>query len=42
MFDAPISQGADIFIWIVCILAGLVAGVIAIDTYNPEKKKEKK
>jgi hypothetical protein len=42
MFEAPIAQGAEIFIWIVCILAGFVAGLIAIDTYKPEKKKEEK
>lgn len=40
MLDAPISVGADIFIWIVCILAGLIAGIIAIDTYKTENKKE--
>lgn len=42
MFEAPINEGAEIFIWIVCILGGLVAGVIAVDTYKSEKKKEEK
>lgn len=40
MFEAPIAQGADIFIWIVCILAGFVAGLIAVDSYKSEQKKE--
>ena len=40
MLTAPIAEGANIFLWVVCIAAGLVAGLIAIDTYIPAKKKE--
>ncbi len=40
MWDAPIGAGADLFIWIVCILGGFVAGLMAIDTYQSDKKKE--
>lgn len=40
MLEAPIAEGAEIFIWIVCIGAGFVAGLIAIDTYKPKKKEK--
>jgi len=40
MLSAPIAEGADIFIWIVCILGGFVTGLMAIDTYRPQNKKQ--
>jgi hypothetical protein len=39
MLTAPIAEGANIFIWMVCILGGFVTGLIAIDTYKPKDKK---
>jgi len=42
MLSAPIAEGANLFIWIVCIIGGFVAGLIAIDTYKPKKKKQDK
>jgi hypothetical protein len=40
MLSAPIAEGANIFIWIACILGGFVAGLIAIDTYKPGNKNQ--
>ncbi len=40
MFNAPIAEGAEIFIWIVCIIGGFVAGLVAIDTYKPKRKNQ--
>ena len=31
MFDAPITYGVSLFLWIVCILAGLGAALTLID-----------
>jgi hypothetical protein len=42
MLSAPIAEGANIFIWIACILGGFVAGLIAIDNYKPKNKKQEK
>jgi len=39
MLTAPIAEGANIFIWIVCILGGFVAGLMVIDNYKPKNKK---
>lgn len=39
MLTAPIAEGANIFIWIVCILGGFVAGLMAIDSYQQKDKK---
>lgn len=42
MFDAPIAEGANIFIWIACILIGIVAGASIGNIYFLKKKKDKK
>ncbi len=42
MLSAPIAEGANIFIWIFCILGGFVAGLMAIDTYKPKNNKQEK
>jgi hypothetical protein len=42
MLETNITQAANIFIWIVCIGIGFVAGLIAIDNYKPSKKDNKK
>lgn len=42
MLSAPIAEGANIFIWIVCILGGFVTALLAIDTYKPDNKKQDK
>lgn len=31
MFNAPISDGVDLFVWIFCFLAAFGAGLTAID-----------
>lgn len=41
MLETNITEAANIFIWIVCLGIGLVAGLIAIDTYKPKKKDNK-
>lgn len=41
MLDAPIAPGANLFIWIVLIIVGLVHWIIIADTYGKKKKKEK-
>ena len=33
-----ITEAANIFLWIVCIGIGFVAGLIAIDNYKPKEK----
>ena len=38
MLETNITEAANIFIWIVCLGIGLVAGLIAIDNYKPKKK----
>ncbi len=38
MLNAPIAEGANIFLWMASILGGFVAGLIAIDTYKPQDK----
>lgn len=43
IFDAPINDGANLFIWIVCILAGLGAAVGFADhlkTFRQNKDTE--
>lgn len=42
MLDAPIAEGANIFIWIVCILIGIVAGASIGNIYFLKKKKDDK
>jgi len=40
MLTAPIAEGANIFIWMVCILGGFVAGVMAIDIYKQKNEEQ--
>jgi len=43
MFDPPIGSGADLFIWIVCGVIGVVAALTLSDqasTFQKSKKKE--
>jgi len=42
MLETNITEGANIFIWIVCLSIGFLSGLIAIDSYIPKKKEEKK
>ena len=38
MLETNITEAANIFIWIVCLGIGFVAGLIALDTYKPKEK----
>jgi hypothetical protein len=38
MLETNITEGANIFIWIVCLSIGFLSGLIAIDSYIPKKK----
>jgi len=38
MLETNITLAANIFIWIVCLGIGFLAGLIAIDNYKPKKK----
>ena len=38
MLETNITEAANIFIWIVCLGIGFVAGLIALDTYKPKGK----
>ncbi len=40
MLDAPITEGANLFFWIVSILGGFVAGLMAIDTQKSGKEND--
>ena len=40
IFSAPINSGAQLFLLIVCILAGLGAGLTAMDFKNTSAPKE--
>jgi hypothetical protein len=40
MLSAPIAEGANIFIWMVCILGGFTAALVAIDNYKPNNKNQ--
>jgi hypothetical protein len=40
MLSAPIAEGADIFIWIVCIIGGFVTGLIIIDNFKSGNEKK--
>ena len=47
IFNPPIQPGANAFIWIVVILIGFIATMVAIDNFTESKKstrmsKEKK
>ncbi|UJP64374.1 hypothetical protein [Mongoliitalea daihaiensis] len=42
IFSSPIAPGAQLFLLIVCILAGLGAGISAIDFRNTVSKKDDK
>ena len=39
MFEPPIGDGANTFVWIVCIIIGFVAGVGFLDFRKVGKKK---
>lgn len=42
LFDAPIGEGADLFIWIVVILIAFVGAISQHDAlFKGKKKKEK-
>ena len=41
MFDPPIAEGANAFVWIACILIGIVAGASIGNIYFLKKKKGK-
>ena len=38
MLETNITEAANIFIWIVCLGIGLMAGLIALDSYKPKEK----
>lgn len=40
MFDAPITDGVSLFVWIVCILAGLGAALTTINVISDFSKKK--
>jgi hypothetical protein len=42
IFSAPIDSGAQLFLLIVCILAGLGAGISAVDFRSTKAPKEVK
>jgi hypothetical protein len=42
IFSSPIASGAQLFLLIVCILAGLGAGISAVDFRNTFSKKDEK
>ena len=37
MIDPPIGDGANLFLWIVCILIGFVAALSFVDNMKPQK-----
>jgi len=39
MLETNITEAANIFIWIVCLGIGLVAGLVVIDNYKPKGKE---
>lgn len=39
MFNPPIGDGANTFVWIVCIIIGFAAGVGFLDIRKTSKKK---
>lgn len=40
LFDAPINDGANLFIWIVCILIGFVAALGFADNLKVSRKEK--
>jgi hypothetical protein len=38
MLETNITEAANIFMWILCLGIGFVAGLIALDTYKPKEK----
>ncbi len=40
MFEAPLTDGVSLFIWIVCILAAFGAALTAIDVRSGFPKKK--
>ena len=40
MIDAPIGDGANTFLWIVCILIGFVAALSFMDNMKQQKSDE--
>ena len=41
IFDPPVGDGANIFIWIVCVLVGVVGALSQHDALFAGKKKKK-
>ena len=39
MLDTPLMEGANLFIWSVCILIAFTGAIVAVDNL-PKKKKE--
>jgi len=39
MFDAPIGEGANLFIWIVVFIIAFVAGLMHVDIFKAFNKK---
>jgi len=40
MLDAPLMEGGNLFVWIVCIGIAFIGALVAVDNL-PKKKKEK-
>lgn len=38
LFNAPVTFGVDLFVWILCILLGFGAGLTLIDALSTAKK----
>ncbi len=41
LFNAPVTFGVDLFIWILCILAGFGAALTVIDAISTSEKDSK-
>lgn len=41
MLNAPIGEAANIFIWGVCIIGGIVAAIMILDNLKSGKKEKK-
>lgn len=41
-FDIPVTEGANLFFWILAALIGLVNAIIFIDKRNTDKESEPK
>jgi hypothetical protein len=40
LFDAPINDGANLFIWIVCVLIGFAAALGFVDNLKVSRKEK--